>query len=618
MCGFVGEVNLDGDYTSRVLEANENLYCRGPDNQSYCYLSNEQNFLLNEELGFKQKSIINLAFSRLSIIDLSNSANQPMLSQDNNYALLFNGEIYNHEIIREELISKGINFYTSHSDSEVVLNALIFWGKKALNKFHGQFSIVFFDLQNKKILLARDRVGQKPLYFFQSEKKLIFSSTLTTVLKLLKENERKIEKEHLVTYLDLGMIPSPNTPLKNLYKIKPGTFIEFDFQNIIRKTNEEKYWSARDFVDSKDLDLTLLNKLIAESINCRKIADVPIASFLSGGIDSSYIAHELSKNGNVNTYSIGFRETKFDESKWSKLVAKRIKSQHTEKIIDSNISLQKVDDILSTLDEPFADSSYIPTFVMCEAISKDYKVSISGDGGDELFAGYTRYRWTLYLFNKFGLLSKILSTLANIVYKIYPSFLGTGRKFLILFSNFNTRFASFYQDDKFLKILKFRKSFDYKKSFLHNKYTDIKTMQVADFEFYLPEMMMYKVDRASMANSLEVRSPFVDHRLIETVLSSDENYYFKKDTSKHILKEPLVRVFGDSFVNRSKQGFGFPIKSFIYSENRDLIKSELEDLRLLTRKNLFLLFKIKNKANAIRIWKLYVLKRWLDNNHLVL
>ena len=165
---------------------------------------------------------------------------------------------------------------------------------------------------------------------------------------------------------------------------------------------------------------------------------------------------------------------------------------------------------------------------MCEAISKDYKVSISGDGGDELFAGYTRYRRTLYLFNKFGLLSKILSTLANIVYKIYPSFLGTGRKFLIFFSNFNTRFASFYQDDKFLKILKFRKSFDYKKSFLHNKYTDIKIMQVADFEFYLPEMMMYKVDRASVANSLEVRSPFVDHRLIETVLSSDENYYFKR------------------------------------------------------------------------------------------
>ena len=143
-------------------------------------------------------------------------------------------------------------------------------------------------------------------------------------------------------------------------------------------------------------------------------------------------------------------------------------------------------------------------------------------------------------------------------------------------------------------------------------------MQVADFEFYLPEMMMYKVDRASMANSLEVRSPFVDHRLIETVLSSDENYYFKKDTSKHILKEPLVRVFGDSFVNRSKQGFSFPIKSFIYSENRDLIKNELEDLRLLTRKNLFLLFKIKRRANAIRIWKLYVLKRWLDNNNLVL
>lgn len=299
MCGFVGEINLDQDYTSRVIEANKNLYCRGPDNQSYCYLSNEQNILLNEKIDSKQKSIINLAFSRLSIIDLSNSANQPMISKDSNYALLFNGEIYNHEKIREELISKGINFYTSHSDSEVVLNALMFWGKNALNKFLGQFSIVFIDLKNKKILLARDRLGQKPLYFFQSEKKIIFSSTLTTVLKLLKENERIIDKQHLITYLDLGMIPSPNTPLKNLYKIRPGTYIEFDFQNVICKTKEEKYWDVRSFIDSKDLDLNLLNKLIAESIYCRKIADVPIASFLSGGIDSSYIAHELSKNGKV-------------------------------------------------------------------------------------------------------------------------------------------------------------------------------------------------------------------------------------------------------------------------------------------------------------------------------
>lgn len=618
MCGFVGEINLDSNYTSRVIEANKNLYCRGPDNQSYCYLNKEYNFSAVEETDLNQKSLINLAFSRLSIVDLSSSANQPMISDDKKYVLLFNGEIYNHEQIREKLINKGVKFFTSHSDSEVVLNSLIYWGNKAIGKFHGQFSIVFIDIENHKAFLARDRLGQKPLYYFQSQGKLLFSSTLTSLLKLFDQNEIEIEKQNLITYLDLGMIPAPNTPIKKIFKVPAGTFIEFEFLKKITKKEDNKYWSPSNFIDSKSTDQSSINNQLEESIESRKIADVPVASFLSGGVDSSYITYKLSKSSKVNTYSIGFKEVNFDESKWSRLVANKIKSNHTEKIIDSNISLQKVNDILSTLDEPFADSSYIPTFLMCEEISKDYKVSISGDGGDELFAGYTRYRWTLYLFSKYGLLSKMLSILASIVYKIYPSFLGTGRKFLILLSSFNIRFASFYQDDKFLKMLKFKKSFDFNKRFLNNKYTDIKRMQVADFEFYLPEMMMYKVDRASMANSLEVRSPFVDHRLIETVLSSSENCYFKKEISKHILKEPLVNVFGDKFVNRSKQGFAFPIKTFIYSENRDLIKNEIEDLRFLTRKNLFLLFKIRNKANAIRIWKLYVLKRWLDNNHLVL
>ncbi len=616
MCGFVGEVNLDKDYTSRVVEANKKLYCRGPDNQSYCFVSSENKFIPDTKLDLKQKSIINLAFSRLSIIDLSSAANQPMVSDDSNYALLFNGEIYNHEAIRKELLRNGINFYTSHSDSEVVLNALIFWGKKALNKFHGQFSIVFFDLRNKKIILARDRLGQKPLYFFKSEKKLIFSSTLTPLLDLLEESEKNIQIKNLIVYLDIGMIPSPNTPLENIYKVPPGSFMEFDFQSVIQKINEEKYWRVTDFVDSKDLDLDSLHQVMKQAINSRKIADVPVASFLSGGIDSSYIANELSKNDNVNTYSIRFTEKKYDESEWSRLVAQKIESKHTEKTLDSNVSLKKVDDILSTLDEPFADSSYIPTFIMCEEISKDFKVCISGDGGDELLLGYTRYEWALNTSKKFGILKNFISNLARIAYLVYPSFLGTGRKFLILNSSFSKRFISFYEDKKFLKFLKIKSKNYFEMHFFHKSLPKLKRMQIADFQFYLPEMMMYKVDRASMANSLEVRSPFVDHELIEKILSSNSSQYYIENKSKHILKNELENVFGTDFINRRKQGFAFPIKDFIYSKNKKNIKIQLRDLNFIDSKKISLLFLFKTKANANRIWKLYVLSKWLQINRL--
>lgn len=608
MCGFIGEINFNKPHQENIYKANELLNHRGPDSQLVGYLNDKNNFEVNNR--FNTHSLINLAFSRLSILDLSNFANQPFLSEDRKYALLFNGEIFNFKEIKNELQTLGVNFKSDKSDTEVVLKSLITWGSQAISKFNGQFSIVFIDLDNNEITLVRDRLGQKPLFYYFDSKKIFFGSTLDSIITLLNTKNLSICKKSFTEFLNLGVVTSPNTIIENISKVEPGNFIKFKFENEIQLLDKKRYWSPITFIDNKPFDYITFHNKLTNSVLRRTISDVPIATFLSGGIDSTSIAKKLHENSiNLNTFSISIQDHEMDESYWSNHVAKILQSNHEVKLISAKNNFQEIINIIKSLDEPFGDSSYIPSYIMAQTISKKYKVALSGDGGDELLMGYIRHKNIFNSIKQIPILEKIFS----LIYYFYPSFLGTGKIINNYFASHQKKHNNFFQDLKFLSLLGYKNDKNFNEKYDNKNFTSVKEVQIKEYNYYLSELMLYKIDRSSMANSVEIRSPFVDHELIEYVLSTDSADFFDVNNQKKILKDDLISLFGNKFVNRKKQGFSFPIYEFIYIENKKNIYDILMKSNLYNKKTVSLLFLIKNKANAKRLWKMLVLTIWVKN-----
>ena len=590
MCGFIGKIsnqNFDKNYLN---ELNQVIECRGPDSKkNISYLNNE-----------KYHQYI---FNRLAILDLNENADQPMISQQNGNLLMFNGEIFNHEELKAYLLNKGAVFNTSHSDTEVVLNGLSVDGIKFLNKLRGQFAIYFFDKSKNKAYLIRDRLGQKPLYYIFQNNELCFSSNLKS-LKDYLSNSFTIFDKGLYEYLSYGATTSPNTVIKEIKKVEPATFIEFDLSRDIEKTNHKKYWNINEFVDDKEFVRDEFFKILDQSVQLRCFPDVPYSNFLSGGIDSTTIIKSMTKiNKNINTFTIKNKNKTIDESIWAQKVASKYKTNHKTVRVDDFLKLNDVIKILKTLDEPFGDPSYIPTFIISKEMSKHYKVAISGDGGDELLGGYFRTYYSLT-----SPKSKLLNLFSKFYY-LYPSFLGTGNQFLKHSKEINVSYDSFLSDNKLLKLLKIKKL---KKTNLPGK-LKIKNLLINDYKFYLPELMLFKIDRASMSNSLEVRSPFLDHKLIEYVLKHD----FKYDARdrKRLFKDYIKSDFDNQFINRKKQGFEFDLKKFVF-DNIDEISSIIYRSNLSEFMNLNKLHFLKinkSRINANRYWRLLVLSIFFTN-----
>ena len=609
MCGFIGEVNLETPQQSKVFDANLKLKNRGPDSQKIGYINKNLEFNISE--NFSVDSNINLGFSRLSILELSKLADQPFISKDKKFALLFNGEIYNFKEIQKDLKLKGVNFQSEKSDTEVVLNSLIMWGDDAIQKFKGQFSIVFIDLVKNEITLIRDRLGQKPLFFYTDEKKLFFGSTLSSVLSLLNEEDIKLNNESVSEYFNLGVVTSPNTIIENIYKLEPGTLIKFSFKNIINICYKKRYWDPVSFVDRKKFDPNKFSSLLKKSVLRRTVSDVPFATLLSGGLDSTTIVQQLSENHkDLNTFSINVINSDLDESIWSNKVAKTFNTKHITESISSGNDLLDIFNIINSLDEPFADPSYIPSFIISQKISNNFKVALSGDGGDELLMGYTRHYNILKTSKKFKILRHYLSKL----YYFYPNFFGTGKKIANIGGTHKDRLRNYFEDLNLLSLLGLKTNKSFLEKFSVETHSDIKNLQIMEYGFYLSEMMMYKVDRSSMANSLEIRTPFVDHEIVEYILSCDENFYFDIFNQKDLFKEYLSKNFNYEFINRPKQGFSFPLFEFIYKENKNKIKEILLNSKLYNSIAVRILFLVKKKANAKRIWKMLILVKWIENN----
>ena len=599
MCGFLCSIGIDNVSEESIKDANKYIECRGPDET---VLKN----LTNSKFNFKNINYQHLQiFNRLSIVDLSNLGSQPMFSDKYLTSILFNGEIFNHNELRSEMEKDGLIFNSNNSDTEVLLLGLSKYGKEFMSRVIGQFSIVFFDYKRNLIFLIRDRLGQKPLFYSLQEQGFIFGSNLKSVANLSKN--KKINKNSIYEYLNIGVVTSPNTIYENVYKLKPAEIIEFEISNVISKKSSSIYWNIENFIGNKEFDKRHFKDLLSNAIRLRNIADVPVACFLSGGIDSSTIVKLLTESGEtVNTFSIAYEDPKYDEKKWFEQVKEKYKTNHTTETVAKEIDLSDIMESIELFDEPYSDPSNFPSYIITKKISEKYKAAISGDGGDELVGGYKRI-------NKILNRKKQLNFL-KYFYKIYPNFLGTGNIFRRNSSDASEAYNSFFWDTKFLSILGIK---NYKpNNYFQNISKDLyKSLLISDYKLYLSEMMTLKVDRTSMANSLEVRSPFIDHRLVEYILSTDSSYV-NDGVTKEIFKDYLSEDFDSDFINREKMGFVFNLEEWIYSNKekvfRELRSGNLSKIIKIDKINLLLLN--KSRINANRIWKLYLLEKYLSLN----
>ena len=598
MCGFIGSIT-NSQISEKLLEScNERIECRGPD---------EKIIVKNKKFG-NSEQFHNLIFNRLSIIDLSKQASQPMISDQFNTLMMFNGEIYNHSDLRKKLESFKVNFKSSHSDSETLLNGLSFFGIDFLKDVNGQFSIFFHNIEKNEYFLIRDRAGQKPLYYSYNNDQLFFGSDLKSVSNL--SNNISINNDELVNYLNFGTTINPNTFFENIQAVLPGECIKFSFnskQQIIK--NSFNYWELSQFLDEKDFKDEEFIGLFEDSVWKRLESDVPVSSFVSGGLDSTAVVKALSKKrNNLNTFSMVTDSKNFDETEYMKQVVDKYKTNHSVEVINSNVSFEEIKSIVLSFDDIIYDPSIIPTYLLSKNISKNYKVALSGDGGDELLSGYEHYR-------NFTSSKNIPTRISKALYSFYPGHFGSGNNILKHSSDWKSAFSSYYSDIKLIKMLKIDNYRSFEEIFLKNKENNWKSLMLTDHKFFLNEMMLKKIDRSSMLNSLEIRSPFMDHRLFEYVAShtrTDSDYSF---SPKKIIKDYLSQDFNDHFLERKKMGFSIDIVNLVTNNKSEIYETILnsEINKLYNLKFIHKLSMINTRFNALRIWKLYCISLYLDS-----
>ena len=600
MCGFIGKISFNQIDHKSVKNNNEILECRGPDEKVF----------LNGKFNnfFKNEDVLNFsfAFNRLSIIDLGKNTSQPMFNQHKNTVLMFNGEVFNHQSLREDMEKEGIKFLSDHSDSEVVLNGLTYYGKSFIEKMNGQFSIMFYKSDENKLLLIRDRLGQKPLFFATNNSCITFGSNLISVAN--EYGDKAINKNSYEDFINYGVVPSPNTIFEHIYKLEPSQMIEVDFNTSQLSIEKHKYWNIESKEAEEKFNHEVFESIISDAINIREHADVPIANFLSGGIDSTYIIKNMYDRGKkANSFSVVFKDKKYDERKWSQEVSKKYETNHTEHEMDTKEFEKYVLESIKYFDEPYADPSTVPSFIISKLISSKYKTAISGDGGDELIGGYQRIN-SLYFKRRYTHPIKFIN-------KIYPNHLGTGNRFVMHSRNLREATASFYSDKNLLSFLELNDNLTYEKNYFNNLSSPYKTILSSEYLFFLSEMMLLKIDRASMANSLEVRSPFVDHRLIEYIFSTQPSY-LNKENPKQLFKDKLSSDFNFEFLNRPKQGFVFNLEDWVFN-NKKQISENILDVDYFNNFNvqkINKLFHHSSRINGLRLWRLFLINKYIDLN----
>ena len=601
MCGYLGIISTNDIDKEKTHIANNHLTCRGPDSRKDIFSRT------NNYNSYDKNFNLSLIFNRLSILDLSEKADQPMYSKEFNSLVMFNGEVFNHAELRKELENEGLKFKTHHSDTEVVLLGISHFGINFVNKLIGQFSIFFLDFENMIVHLIRDRLGQKPLFYSKTSESIIFGSNLKSISEV--SNNKEYNYEGITEYLSLGVVSAPNTIFKDIYKVEPAEIITFSLLDKGLNMKKFRYWKFDDFVGSENFDNDQFLYLLNDAVKIRVNADVEVANFLSGGLDSTSII-KIQKENNIttNSFSVGYGDNKYDESEWFNEVAKKYDTNHHVTNIDKFFSDEDIFNSIKAFDEPYADPSTVPSYILSKEISKYYKVAISGDGGDELFGGYTR---TLEMLKNRNFVKNIFSKL----FYIYPGVLGTGSNLQKHSSDIVQGYSSYFEDIKLLNLLNIKNNNGIREKFSSDNISNYKKMQLIEYKLYLSEMMMLKIDRTSMANSLEVRSPFVDHRLIEYMLGHEESY-IDRSNPKKILKQLIKNDFNDKFLNRKKMGFVFNVEKWIY-ENLHLVEERIISGKIIKSYNSNILNTLKinkSRMNGNRLWKILFLEEFLDGS----
>ncbi|MDI9308953.1 MAG: asparagine synthase (glutamine-hydrolyzing) [Limnohabitans sp.] len=595
MCGiYITNISFSEEEVKAKLKSIE---FRGPDN-----------------LGFEKLDGISFGHLRLSIIDLDSRSDQPFSYK--HLKIVFNGEIYNFKDIRNELIEKGYSFSTS-SDTEVLLKGYDFWGKEVLDKLNGMFAFSIYDSISNKIFSARDRLGVKPFYYSWKDSRFEICSQLRP---LITKNS-KVSEEAISIYLDCGYVPSPYSIIEGIYKLPPGNYMEIDLVNGTKTITE--FWNLKP-VEYRDISYEQakeeLHKLLVDAVKIRLESDVPLGTFLSGGIDSALVSSIAAKvsQSKINTFTIGFEDPKYDESKVAKQFAEIIGSNHIETICGPNDALEMLPELIKVYDEPFADSSALPSLLLNKVTKKYATVALSGDGGDESFLGYTNYD----LLKKFKKIEKIPFFIRKI-FAIIPLHFFVGGKSETIKSILTTQNAEEFGWKIFTgfdtlqkkKIEQWERNYSSFKILASDSYQQMADLNI---KLWLENDSNVKVDRASMASQVEVRSPFLDYRIIELARSLPVDFRYKDGVKKKMVRDILKEYIPEEVFNQPKRGFAVPLGSWIRENLKEEVLSELNDEFLKCVPNLDVLkFKKQLKAHfdsnldySNSIWKLFLLAKW--------
>ncbi len=601
MCGFAGF--LDPTALLVTSEAERRVRCmtasvtpRGPD---------------DEHTWVDAGAGIAIGFRRLAIRDLTAAGRQPMASADGRYMIVFNGEVYNSDDLRPELAARGVRF-RGHSDTEVVLEACAAWGAaRAVERFIGMFAIALWDREERTLTLMRDRVGIKPLYYGRFGDVVLFGSQPRSLAQH-PAWRGELDRDSLAAYLRYGYVPAPRSIYHNVRQLSPGHMVVIDSGG---RVNERCYWTlqgiaAAAVADPLDLDdgqaADQLDTLLRDAVRRRMLADVPLGAFLSGGIDSSLVVALMQAQSArpVKTYSIGFHEARYNEAEHARRVAAHLGTEHHELYVEPGHALEVIPDIPEWYDEPFADSSQIPTFLVSELTRQHVTVALSGDGGDELFAGYNRYARARQLLGRVqGLRPGLRRGLATGLRTVPPAwYAGLGRLLTAgrggrLLGDRAARAAMLLDPTMELKLYRelvaqwpdpaklvpgsTEPESPLWRNETHAALPDLTDrMQLVDMLTYLPDDILTKVDRASMAVSLEARVPLLDHRVVEFAWRLPQRFKVRDGETKWLLRQLLFRYVPRALIERPKMGFGVPVDEWLRGPLREWAEDLLSERAL--------------------------------------
>ncbi|WP_351123766.1 asparagine synthase (glutamine-hydrolyzing) [Shewanella sp. T24-MNA-CIBAN-0130] len=618
MCGFAGVIHssVKSFSTSTLQKMLDAIKHRGPDDAG---LWSEENIFLGHR--------------RLSIHDLSTAGHQPMQSKSGRFTIIFNGEIYNFEELRAQLPSI---LWEGRSDTEVMLHAFEVWGiEKALRSFNGMFAFALWDKQEKILTLARDRMGEKPLYWGWCDDTLLFGSELKA-LKVHPSFNAKINRSALALLMQHNYIPAPYSIYEGIEKLCPGQYVQIKVGQTRNDVIPKHYWQLNTAIESgikqpftgtDEQAVDLLENTLKQAVSSQMLADVPLGAFLSGGVDSSTIVALMVKSSSlpVKTFAIGFDEPGYNEAVFAKEVAQHLGTEHTEFYVSAKDALELIPKLPEMYCEPFADSSQLPTYLVCKMAKQHVTVALSGDGGDELFGGYNPYQFSPKIWAKVKLLPL---SLRDLLFKVLSGSLLPDKlnKLLAVFpakdkEHFYQLLMSHWQHPQQLVIgaqplptlLNAHEKWPKTDSFEH-------WMMAMDAGQYMPEDILVKVDRAAMANSLETRVPLLDHRVVELAWQLPLHLKIRNDVGKWVLREVLYRHVPRELIERPKKGFAIPLAQWLRGPLKEWAETLLDEQRLIQEgyfhPELICTYWLEHlsgkRDHSTRLWGVLMFQAWLE------